>query len=342
MMMDVETTPTVDEETCVVYTGPDITSWVAVVLLLILIVVICISNGLVFIVFLRSRRLRTITNFYIMQLAIADFGVGTSLPFNVATYFEYEIVLTNSKACAVLFAYYLLFCAASFCGLSALTYDRYLAITDPLRYHDVMTPKRYVISGLFIWVPSLVIGFLLPMMWHNDITKMECPNCNLQNISKRNYFRVVLLPAFIIISALLIMLYSRIFNIARAQIKEIQKLRFSEDTTSGSNAQRSNSKRQLKLFKAGLVVFATFYACWLPFFIVMCVQMYGGLFENIVLQFLYVLTSLMGTFNSAINPFIYTTKVPEFKREFKRLFGRCKANSVDVAVISVKEYSTML
>jgi len=43
-----------------------------------------VGNILVFIVFFRERKLRRKTNFYIISLAIADFGVGlVGIPFGI-------------------------------------------------------------------------------------------------------------------------------------------------------------------------------------------------------------------------------------------------------------------
>jgi hypothetical protein len=96
----------------------------------------------------------------------------------------------------------------------------------------------------------------------------------------------------------------------------------------------------MKLVRAGLMVFAAFYACWLPFFTVLCLQMYGGMVDNAVVKSVYVFSSLLATLNSAINPIIYTHSVPAFKRELKRLLRIGAGSSTDVTVTSVQEYST--
>jgi hypothetical protein len=272
-----------------------------------------------------------VTNYYVVQLAVADFAVGIVMPFHVAAFFKEEIVTANIKVCVLRYASIMLFATCSICGLVALTGDRFLAITDPLRYHDKMTTRRYVISGVAMWAPCILLIFLLPMFWHNDFTPGVCPECELTTVLKRDFFRVIITPSFVILSFTMVCLYGRIFSVAAKQMKSIQEIQVTSSDIKHNDSKR-NLKQQMKLVKAGLTVFAAFYVCWLPFFTVISIQMYGGLFDSQILNSLRLLSTFLFTFNSAINPIIYTYKMPAFRREFRKIF----MNKVD----SVEPFST--
>ena len=65
---------------------------------IILMFLICFGNGLVFAAFIRNESLRTLTNYYILQLAIADFGVGLLMPMHIAMYL-FPSILQNIDLC---------------------------------------------------------------------------------------------------------------------------------------------------------------------------------------------------------------------------------------------------
>jgi hypothetical protein len=82
-----------------------------------------------------------------------------------------------------------------------------------------------------------------------------------------------------------------------------------------------NQGQEWKLIKAGLMVFAAFYICWLPLFIILGIQYYGEDYS----QSTYIsgqYAAFLCSFNSAINPFIYVYRLPMFRAEFLRMFGR--------------------
>ena len=316
---DESTTSNLDQQICNggVFPKPWLV-WVVGVIMMLFVVIIWCGNGLVILVFLRSPNLRTMTNFYIMQLAVADFGLGLALIFNIVVQAKPETVLENDVVCAFKYALYQMFCAASIFGLAALTHDRYLAITDPLRYHDVMTRKRYVVSGCVIWIPAIIVGFVVPCSWHRSLG--SCPNCTIPNILERDYYRYIVVPGFTVVSLFMFVLYMRIFSIARYQIKSIADLNMGTQGP-GEQSKKNSLQKQMKLIKVGLTVFAAFYICFLPFFITISIQMYLGIYNDPLVDIIRPLTASILSINSCINPIIYTYKLPAFKMELKNFLG---------------------
>ncbi|XP_020903523.1 beta-1 adrenergic receptor-like [Exaiptasia diaphana] len=141
-----------------------------------------IGNGIILLVVYRSRRLHTASNMLLCSLAAADLSVGLIVN-------PMYIALTTTKTWVTPTPLYKFenyiwiqtLITTSF-SLTAISVDRYFAVTCPFRYQKLVKkkPTRWVIvfiwtfSAIFpsviciqasdsiLWVSSLVITFLLP------------------------------------------------------------------------------------------------------------------------------------------------------------------------------------
>ena len=110
------------------------------------IVSICaiLGNLLVILVFLQDRRLRKVTNFYIISLSIADLLVGAiGIPSAILT--RIGIPHNSIRLCLTMLSLLVVLCTISILNLVDVSLDRYWAILHPLDYH-----KR--ISGITFFI----------------------------------------------------------------------------------------------------------------------------------------------------------------------------------------------
>ncbi|EDO39552.1 predicted protein, partial [Nematostella vectensis] len=117
-------------------------------------VLITLGNGLViYLVTCRSRLRNCTGNWFILSLSIADFSVGFLL---IPSHVVCSLLLLHcSWHIQVLFYEFLLFVSVG--CLCALTLDRYIAITQPLRYRLIMTRTRSLVAIATSWgVPGLL------------------------------------------------------------------------------------------------------------------------------------------------------------------------------------------
>ena len=119
-----------------------------------------IGNGVVFCAFCKFRKLRTPTNFFILNLAVFDFLVGC-LPLSFwASYLLTGKPRRNSTSFD--FVYWLWEGLDVLCGfgsatsLSFIAVDRYICIKDALRYHSLVTATRVNVCLALIWLYSLI------------------------------------------------------------------------------------------------------------------------------------------------------------------------------------------
>ncbi|XP_043070884.1 tyramine/octopamine receptor isoform X2 [Drosophila grimshawi] len=135
----------------------------AVATFLLLILVTVIGNMLVILAVLTTRRLRTVTNCFVMSLAVADLLVGIFvMPPAVAVHvigsWQLGLVL-----CDIWISFDILLCTASILSLCAISLDRYLAVTQPLTYSKKWRCKRLALLMILgVWL--LAFGITCPPM----------------------------------------------------------------------------------------------------------------------------------------------------------------------------------
>ena len=135
------------------------------------------GNGLVIISIVRSPRLRTVTNTYLLNIAIADFLLLLSIPFLIVTILANGWIFGNIL-CKMYYNFIHINQYVSSLLLAALSFDRYLAVCHPIRaiefrtrtkcaliiagdsfYHS-LSLKLFLFSSLACWLISVL--FLCP------------------------------------------------------------------------------------------------------------------------------------------------------------------------------------
>ncbi|XP_060528696.1 octopamine receptor 1-like isoform X2 [Cylas formicarius] len=129
-----------------------------VLLLSVVIVVVVVGNTLVILAVITTKRLRTVTNCFVMSLAVADWLVGIfvmppAVAYNFKGAWELGWIL-----CDLWISLDILLCTASILSLCAISIDRYLAVTQPLTYSRKRRSKRLAfIMILIVWSSSALI-----------------------------------------------------------------------------------------------------------------------------------------------------------------------------------------
>lgn len=119
-----------------------------------------LGNGLVFCAFIRFKKLRRPTNYFIVNLAVYDFLVGClPVPFWASYLFTGKPTRKQGEFDLIywLWECFDVMCAlGSIASLAFIAVDRYICIKDALRYHALITTKVFYYCLAFVWAYSLI------------------------------------------------------------------------------------------------------------------------------------------------------------------------------------------
>ena len=127
------------------------------------------GNCLVILAVLRERHLRGSTNYLIVSLAVADLVIGAVvMPFAISLEVLQQRWLFGRDWCDVWHSFDVLASTASILNLSIIALDRYLAITNAIRYPQRMTTHRIMLLISLVWVLSAAISFPAILWWRHS------------------------------------------------------------------------------------------------------------------------------------------------------------------------------
>lgn len=122
-----------------------------------LMIVIVVGNMLVIIAIATEKSLKSIQNWFIASLAVADFFLGlVIMPFSLANVLMGYWVF-GDWWCDIHSAMDVLLCTASIMNLCLISLDRYWSITKAVEYLKTRTPLRATVMITLVWVMSGVI-----------------------------------------------------------------------------------------------------------------------------------------------------------------------------------------
>eukprot|EP00057_Strongylocentrotus_purpuratus_P026624 XP_011681098.1 PREDICTED: neuromedin-U receptor 1-like [Strongylocentrotus purpuratus] len=119
---------------------------------------IVVSNALLVLAVYRHYSLRTPTNAIIVSLAISNLlDALVGIPLRVyATVFKFDASCFAEENTPYYFLPLIALSGVSFCHIVALTADRFIAVTKPLRYASLVTYRRIAIVLGCLWLLSIL------------------------------------------------------------------------------------------------------------------------------------------------------------------------------------------
>ncbi|XP_008845164.1 olfactory receptor 8K3-like [Nannospalax galili] len=166
-----------------------------------------------------DSRLQSPMYFFLRHLAITDLGYSTAVGPKMLVNFVVDQNVISFYLCATQLAFFLLFIACELFILSAMSYDRYVAICNPLLYTVIMSQRvcwvLVAISYLYCTFVSLLLTikiFTLSFCGYNVISHFYCDSLPLLMLvcSNTQEIEVIMLvfAAFNLMSSLLVVLVS--------------------------------------------------------------------------------------------------------------------------------------
>ena len=288
-----------------------------------------IGNVLVICVVIMNRQMRTVTNYLIVNMAVADllitaFAMPVSIKLLVTGHMDWSNSVFSDILCKLIPFNQSLSIASSVLSLAAIAVDRFLAIMFPLKRYMTFQIS-YGIMAL-VWIVGIAVNS--PILYAQKVVSIEgnwyCLEIWTPAFTEEasKDFTVVLFVVFYLIPLLTMsILYS--FIVHKLWVRKVPGNQTAEN-------QRRSEKSKKKVLKMLMTVVIIFALCWLPVYISQFIHFFDK--ENfpcgppLVLGFIGY---FLGHANSAINPAIYAIFNSNFRKGFRDvLLCRCRRNRV--------------
>ena len=173
-----------------------------------------IGNLLVCIAIKKSPKLRKVVNYFIFSLAVSDLLVcGMVMP--LAIYQEVKGEWRLKKwVCHLWILSDVLLSTASIWNLCLVSIDRFLAITQPIKYPKFRTLRNAVLAIMSVWVLSLVNAILIVFATSEGTTKTQI--CQVDSGFTAGVISAM--AAFFIPCCIILCLYIQIFIVVKKKV----------------------------------------------------------------------------------------------------------------------------
>ncbi|XP_069700376.1 tachykinin-like peptides receptor 99D isoform X2 [Periplaneta americana] len=299
------------------------------------------GNLIVIWIVLANKRMRTVTNYFLVNLSVADAMVST---LNVT--FNYTYMLNSDWPFGRLyckisqFVAVLSICASVF-TLMAISIDRYMAIMNPLRPR--MGRRTTLCIALGIWVVGTALS--MPMLVFFTTFAHEFSDGGIRVVcyaewpdgpSTESYQEYIYNVLFMILTYFL-PISSMTFTYARVG----RELWGSQSIGECTQRQLDNIRSKRRVVKMMIVVVSIFAVCWLPFHIYFIVTSIAPeITTTKYIQEVYLAIYWLAMSNSMYNPIIYCWMNSRFRRGFKQVFSCCPCVHLTPETLSRREVVT--
>lgn len=276
------------------------------------------GNALVIYVILRYAKMKTVTNIYILNLAVADVLFMLGLPF-IAIQLALVHWPFGPVLCRVVMTVDSLNQFTSIFCLMVMSIDRYLAVVHPIKSTKWRKPRIAKTINLAVWVVSLLVN--LPIVIYSGvITKHNGCFCTIVwPEPQETYYTVFMFYTFILGFFLPLMVICLCYLLIIIKVK-----------SSGIRVGSSKRKRsERKVTRMVSIVVAVFVFCWLPFYVFNVTSVTGSISTTPILRSTFAFVVVLGYANSCANPILYAFLSENFKKSFQNVLCLKKVGGLD-------------
>ncbi|XP_067142612.1 cholecystokinin receptor-like [Centruroides vittatus] len=339
-----------------------------------------LGNVLVIVTLAVNKRMRTVTNVFLLNLAISDLLLGVfCIPFTLTGVLLRKFVF-GAVMCRLISYLQAVSVSVSAWTLVSMSIERYYAICHPLKSRQWQTLSHAYKMIAIVWSGSLIcmfpIAYLSKLQSIKGTDKYKCRE-NWPNLFTERLFTIFLDVVLLVVPLVIMSVtYSLIIRTLWKTIRPIhdfeirRKSNFSSEFTEStawtsdklchpvigkehllqreavrsSNLDRSllQKKRVIKML---FVVVLEFFICWTPLYTINTISMYDP--ESVYVGLGYYGISffqLLAHSSSCCNPITYCFMNYKFRQSFLALF-RCQQNrwrTHDVSSLAVVNSSRHL
>nr|XP_054754136.1 neuropeptides capa receptor-like [Lytechinus pictus] len=313
---------------------------IVIIIPIILGIGVCANMTFIFVV-LRLRHMHTITNYYLLNLAISDVSfLSLAAGDKLALYFVSPMVddqrVLGPWGCTLLYYTTNICFFASMFLITAVMAEKFYAVCKPLHHRVASGIKRTVRTLVTVWIVALLFAFLLipshavyndyQFIWPDEdvysVFPLDVGKCEPVRSMAANYIAngIQTIPFF---TVMVVNFYMNV-RIVRALTKRMRahpgSIAANERLHGIINARNQRTRNQVVRM---LVINGVVFFCLLsPFQIFSFYRMIEGLVTDTTSNIATRTRQLVWAFrilsyiNPAVNPFIYTLSNKRYRRAF--------------------------
>ncbi|XP_048115686.1 tachykinin receptor 1b [Alosa alosa] len=264
-----------------------------------IVIVSVVGNIVVIWIILAHKRMRTVTNYFLVNLAFAEASMAA---FNTVINFVYSVHnewYFGTGYCGFHNFFPIAAVFASIYSMAAIALDRYMAIIHPLQQRLSAVETKVVIG--VIWVLALLLAF--PQYFYSSTAELpgrvvcylDWPEYKIWDF-KLTYQICVMVLIYIL----------PLFVMAVAYLVVGLHLWASEIPGDCTDRYREQLTAKRKVVKMMIVVVCTFALCWLPYHAYFLLHEFcPDVFEERYIQQVYLAVMWLAMSSTMYNPIIY-------------------------------------
>ncbi|XP_037385875.1 neuropeptide FF receptor 2 [Talpa occidentalis] len=287
-----------------------------------------VGNTVVCFIVMRNKHMHTVTNLFILNLAISDLLIGIfcmpiTLLDNIIAGWPFGSIM-----CKISGLVQGISVAASVFTLVAIAVDRFRCVIYPFK--PKLTIKTAFVIIMIIWVLAIAIMSPSAIMLHIEEEKYYRVKLNSYNKTspvywcredwpnqemRKIYTTVLFANIYLAPLSLIVIMYGRIgISLCKTRVPHMGK---------HGQEQWQVAKKKQKVIKMLLIVALFFIVSWLPLWTLMMLSDYADLSSNelrIINIYIYPFAHWLAFCNSSVNPIIYGFFNENFRRGFQDAF----------------------
>lgn len=295
--------------------------------------VVCVvglfGNTLVIWVVMRFSKMQTVTNIYILNLAIADECFLIGIPF----------LLYTMRICSWKFGDYM--CKAYMVSTSITQFtssifllimaaDRYIAVCHPIESPKYRTLRIAKLVSLLAWFTSAIL--MLPVILFASTVLQEDGinfSCNIDwpEVYKKHSGTTFILYTFLLGFATPLCFILVFYYLVIRKLHSVQQ----------KHKSKEKKRSHRKVTRLVLTVITVYILCWLPHWIsqVSLINAFVGQRELSRFEILlFLLFGCLAYSNSAMNPILYAFLSDNFRKSFFRAFTCMNQHDIEAQLVN--------
>ncbi|XP_071050445.1 somatostatin receptor type 2-like isoform X2 [Onthophagus taurus] len=282
-----------------------------------------LGNTLVVYVVIRFSKMQTVTNMYIVNLAIADECFLIGIPFLIVTMVEKSWIFGDFMCKTYLTLTSInQFTSSTF--LLVMSADRYIAVCHPISSPKWRTPFISKIVSLVAW--TLSIALMIPLIINSKEVSHHAGKSCVVAIGNHTINH----PAITFTSYTFVFGFAiPIVFISVFYLLVIRKLQ----TVGPQNKSKDMKRSHRKVTQLVLTVISVYILCWLPYWVLQLAEVFStDDTQSPFILMMHLLASCLSYSNSAMNPILYAFLSDNFKKSFLKACTCAAGKDINAAL----------